>query len=324
MKSRPPAAEPDPPRSQGSPLARLWGGIQCGLQVLISSGAVSAPLPPATGSAFPPAGVGPYEFRQEHSRDGIGKFYLGREIAQVMGHQAADWLERQERDAEEKTELLVASLPIMPGDVVADIGAGTGYFSRRLARKVGVAGKILAVDIQPEMLDLLTNKMAELKITNVFPILGAVTNPNLPAASVDLALMVDVYHEFDHPREMMEAISKSLRPGGRVVFVEFRGEDPQVPIKPLHKMTEAQVRKEMARKCPPCRWSGSRRRRFYLASTSSFLEGFLVSGTTPNRASHPLLVLPERMPQRLSQSRKPKAKPGLFQPSWTHPRAGEQ
>jgi len=212
----------------------------------LSCGAVSAAPPPASGSAPPPAGAGQYEFRQEHSRDGIGKFYLGREIAQVMGHQAADWLERQEREAEERTELLVASLPIKPGDVVADIGAGTGYFSRRLAKRVGVAGRILAVDIQPEMLELLTNKMAELKITNVVPILGAVTNPNLPAASVDLALMVDVYHEFDHPREMMEAISQSLRPGGRAVFVEFRGEDPQVPIKPLHKMTEAQVRKEMS------------------------------------------------------------------------------
>src|SRR5260370_40338121 len=219
-------------RARPSPLARLWEGLQCGPLCLISSGAVSAPLPPATGSASPPAGASPYEFRQEHSRDGSGKFYLGREIAQVMGHQAADWLERQERDAEEKTELLVASLPINPGDVVADIGAGTGYFSRRLAKQVGVAGKILAVDIQPEMLDLLTNKMAELKITNVFPILGEVTNPNLPAGSVDLALMVDVYHEFDHPREMMEAISKYLRPVGRVVFVQSRSEDRQLPITP--------------------------------------------------------------------------------------------
>src|SRR5260370_10875587 len=164
-------------RARPSPLARLWEGLQCGPLCLISSGAVSAPLPPATGSASPPAGVGPYEFRQEHSRDGIGKFYLGREIAQVMGHQAADWLERQERDAEEKTELLVASLPIMPGDVVADIGAGTGYFSRRLAKKVGVAGKIFAVGIQPGVLHPLSNKKAPPENHNLLPILLAGTNP---------------------------------------------------------------------------------------------------------------------------------------------------
>jgi len=189
---------------------------------------------------------GRYEYREVHSRDGIGKFYMGREIAHVMGHQAADWLERTERDEEEKTESMVESLKVKPGDVVADIGAGTGYFSRRLSKRVGDQGKILAVDIQPEMLDLLTNKMAELKITNVKPILGTITDPKLPPGAVDLVLMVDVYHEFSDPYEMMDGICKSLKPGGRVIFVEFRGEDPSVPIKPLHKMTEAQVRKEMS------------------------------------------------------------------------------
>jgi ubiquinone/menaquinone biosynthesis C-methylase UbiE len=187
-----------------------------------------------------------YEFRREHSRDGIGKFYMGREIAHVMGHQAADWLERPERDEEEHTEKLVANLKIKPGDVLADIGAGTGYFTRRLAAKTGPTGRVLAVDIQPEMLDLLTNQMARAGLRNVKPILGTITDPKLPAASVDLALMVDVYHEFDHPFEMMQAITHALKPGGRVVFVEFRGEDPNVPIKPLHKMTEAQVKKEMS------------------------------------------------------------------------------
>jgi ubiquinone/menaquinone biosynthesis C-methylase UbiE len=187
-----------------------------------------------------------YEFHQQHDPDGIGKFYLGREIAHVMGHQAADWLERPEREEEEHSQLLVEQLKLKPGEVVADIGAGTGYFSRRLAPRVGPSGKVLAVEIQPEMLTLLTNKMAGLGITNVVPVLGTVTNPLLPVAAVDLVLMVDVYHEFDFPYEMMEAICRSLKPGGRVAFVEYRREDPNVPIKPVHKMTEAQVKKEMA------------------------------------------------------------------------------
>jgi len=194
----------------------------------------------------------PYTFRAQHDRDGIGKFYMGREIAYVMGHQAADWLERPEREEEEKTDLLVRSLGIKSGQIVADIGAGTGYFSRRLAKLVGEKGQILAVDIQPEMLDLLTNTMTELKIRNVTPILGTIDNPNLPTNAVDLVLMVDVYHEFSHPFEMMQNICKSLKPGGRVAFVEFRGEDPNVPIKPLHKMTQAQVKKEMS--VQPLEW----------------------------------------------------------------------
>ena len=197
-------------------------------------------------AADPAATANRYEFRKEHSRDGIGKFYLGREIAHVMGHQAADWLERPERDEEEHSEKLVEQLKVKPGDVVADIGAGTGYFTRRLASKTGPKGEVLAVDIQPEMLELLTNQMAAAGIKNVKPVLGTITDPKLPADSVDLALMVDVYHEFDHPWEMMQAITRALKPGGRVVFVEFRGEDPAVPIKLLHKMTEAQVKKEMS------------------------------------------------------------------------------
>ncbi|MDB6121394.1 MAG: Methyltransferase type 11 [Pedosphaera sp.] len=187
-----------------------------------------------------------YEVRKEHDRDGIGTFYRHREIAHVMGHQAADWLERPEREQEEKPGLLLEALKLKPGEVVADIGAGTGYYTRRMAQKVGEKGIVYAVDIQQEMLDLLTNKMTELKIHNVKPVLGTITDPKLPATAVDLILMVDVYHEFDHPYEMTQAMIKSLKPGGRIVFVEFRGEDPKIPIKPLHKMTEAQVRKEMA------------------------------------------------------------------------------
>jgi SAM-dependent methyltransferase len=187
-----------------------------------------------------------YEYRQPHDPEGIGKFYMGREIAQVMGHEAADWLERPKRDMEEHPEVLVEQLRLKPGEIVADIGAGTGYFSRRLAGKVGTRGKVLAVDIQPEMLTLLTNRMATLGITNVVPILGTTTDPKLPASSVDLVLMVDVYHEFDCPAEIMETLCRSVKPGGRVVFVEYRGEDPAVPIKPRHKMTEMQVKREMS------------------------------------------------------------------------------
>jgi SAM-dependent methyltransferase len=187
----------------------------------------------------------PYEVRAVHDPDGIGKFYRGREIAQVMGHQGADWLERPERELEEQPDRMVEQLGIKPGNVVADIGAGTGYLSRRLAAKVGPAGKVLAVDIQPEMLELLTNKMAAIGITNVEPILGTISDPRLPKGSVDLVLMVDVYHEFEFPREMMLGICRALKPGGKVAFVEFRAEDPAVPIKRLHKMAEAQVKKEM-------------------------------------------------------------------------------
>src|SRR2546427_4079135 len=186
-----------------------------------------------------------YEYRREHDPNGIGKFYLGREIDHVMGHQAADWLERPEREAEEKPDLLLEALKLKPGDVVADIGAGTGYYSWRMANLVGDQGLVYAVDIQQEMLDWLAKKMAERKVTNVKGVLGTITDPKLPAHSVDLVLLVDVYHEFDHPFEMMQATCKALKPGGRAVLVEFRAEDPKVPIKEVHKMSEAQVRKEM-------------------------------------------------------------------------------
>jgi protein-L-isoaspartate O-methyltransferase len=187
-----------------------------------------------------------YEVRAEHNPDGIGKFFMGREIAHVMGHQAADWLERPEREKEERPDLLLPALKIKPGDAVADIGAGTGYYTRRLAKLAGEKGVIYAVDIQQEMLDLLTNKMAEIGIRNVRPILGTTTDAKLPPGAVDLILLVDVYHEFDFPFEMTQSMVRSLKPEGRIVFVEFRGEDPKVPIKPVHKMTEAQVRKEMS------------------------------------------------------------------------------
>jgi len=187
-----------------------------------------------------------YETRTAHDPNGIGKFYMGREIAHVMGHQAAGWLERPEREQEERTDLVVPVLKLKPGDVVADIGAGTGYYTRLLAKPIGTNGVVFAVEIQQEMLDILTNKLVSEKIFNVKPVLGTIKDPKLPRGAVDLILIVDVYHEFDFPFEMVEAMCQSLKPGGRIVFVEFRGEDPNVPIKLVHKMTEAQVRKEMS------------------------------------------------------------------------------
>lgn len=189
---------------------------------------------------------GRYQWRNPHDPDGIGKVYLGREIAEVMGHQAADWLERPEREEEEKPSVLIDALKLKPGNVVADIGAGSGYLSWRMAALVRPAGHVFAVDVQQEMLDLISKNMRERKMTNVVPVLGSITNAALPPKSVDLAIMVDVYHEFSHPYEMMRSICDALKPGGRVVFVEYRAEDPDVPIKRVHKMSESQVRKEMA------------------------------------------------------------------------------
>lgn len=185
-----------------------------------------------------------YEERRIHDPDGIGKVYLGREIAQVMGHEGAGWLERASRMRQEQPNKAIAALHLKPSDVVADIGAGTGYFSFRISYQVP-QGKVLAVDVQPEMLEILNTLKQKLQATNVEPVLGTETNPNLPPNSVDLALMVDAYHEFAYPREMMEGIVESLKPGGRVVLVEYRGENPLIPIKALHKMTQQQVKKEM-------------------------------------------------------------------------------
>ncbi|MEE2972155.1 MAG: class I SAM-dependent methyltransferase [Planctomycetota bacterium] len=178
------------------------------------------------------------------SRDGIGRRYFDREIAQVMGHLGAAWLERPEREREERTELLLSLLPVEFGDTVADIGAGSGYFTRRLARLVGPQGRVLATDIQPQMLELLERRLAEEGIENVRPILGTVTDTGLEPDSVDLILLVDVYHEFDHPWEMARSMRRALRPGGRVALVEYRANDPAGPIKPLHTRTAAQSRLE--------------------------------------------------------------------------------
>lgn len=178
------------------------------------------------------------------TRDGIGKSYMGREIARTMGHEGAEWLERPERDSEEATSKLVPLLKVKPTDVIADIGAGTGYFTFRLAREAP-KGKVYAVDVEPAMLDEIRTRIEAGNVRNVEAVQGGETSPQLPRNAVDLMLLVDAYHEFSQPREMMQAMASSLKPGGRLALVEYKGEDADVPIKELHKMTVAQVRKEM-------------------------------------------------------------------------------
>lgn len=167
--------------------------------------------------------------------------YKGRVIAPVMSASGADWLNRPEREKTEMPDRLLDALEIKPGMTVADVGAGIGYFSWRIARRVGPEGRVLAVEIQPEMLERLGVEMRKRNISNVRSILGTPVDPILPAQSVDLVLMVDVYHEFQHPEEMVAKIRNSLKEDGRMVVVEYRGEDPTVPIRPEHKMTVKQV-----------------------------------------------------------------------------------
>jgi len=187
-----------------------------------------------------------YEAAPPRDPNGIAMYYMGRQIAHVMGHEGADWLERNGRRQEEGTDLLLKELQLKPTDVVADIGAGTGFFSFQLAKKVP-RGQVLAVDIQPEMLAAINQGKAKRNVSNVLPVLGTTTNPHLPVDSVDLVLIVDAYHEFDHPREMARAIRRALRPGtGRLALVEYRAEDANVPIKRIHKMSVEQAQKEMA------------------------------------------------------------------------------
>lgn len=194
------------------------------------------------GSAQTAPRVG-YELRVP-SPDGTGRIYMGREISLVMGHLGAGWLERPTREIEERTDLFIERLELEPDDVVADIGAGTGYFSFPVARRVP-DGRVLAVDIQPEMLAIIEQRKVELAIDNVEAVRGTATDPGLPPEAVDLIFIVDAYHEFANPYEMGRAIFTALKPGGRLVLLEYRAEDPAVPIRALHKMTEAQARAEM-------------------------------------------------------------------------------
>ena len=169
----------------------------------------------------------------------------GRRYAPVMGYQGAPWLERNEREEEESPDVALDVLKIPKGASVADIGAGSGYITVRLAARVGPAGRVFANDVQPQMLNILSRRLSNAKITNVTLIEGTLDDPKLPPASVDLALMVDVYHELSQPQTMLRHLRESLKPGGRLVLLEYRKEDPTVPIKPEHKMSVAEAKMEV-------------------------------------------------------------------------------
>lgn len=200
------------------------------------------------GCAQPPAGSadagGPYSAGPA-SRGGTGVYYMDREIAYVMSHRGADWLDRPERERTERTDLLIDNLPFDAASNVADMGAGSGYFSLRIAERLDT-GKVFAVDIQPEMLEMIRARAEAAGLDNIELVQATEASPGLAPDSIDLAFMVDAYHEFARPREVMLALREALRPGGKVVLIEYRAEDPSVPIIPVHKMTAAQVQREMA------------------------------------------------------------------------------
>ena len=218
--------------------------VVCAALLLTASACAQTKSAPQPAPSVQPTQTSHYETRAKHDPDGIGKFYQGREIAHVMGHEGADWLERPDRIGSERPDEVVKQMELKATDAVADIGAGTGYFTFRIARVVP-QGRVYAVDIQPEMLQMIEARKKEVKLDNVVTVQGAESDTKLAPNSIDLALLVDAYHEFSYPREMMESIVRALRPGGRVLQLEYRAEDPDVPIKQLHKMTVAQSRKEM-------------------------------------------------------------------------------
>lgn len=176
--------------------------------------------------------------------DGIAKTYCGRQIARVMGWQGADWLNRPERLQEERTDLLIKRLKLRPGWVVGDIGAGTGRLTREMARSVLPGGRVWAVDIQPQMIGFLKKMASEFKPGEIEIRQSSATGMSIPPDTLDVAVMVDVYHELEFPREALKSLVESVKPGGQVVFVEYRADDFTVPIKPMHTMSVAQVRKE--------------------------------------------------------------------------------
>jgi ubiquinone/menaquinone biosynthesis C-methylase UbiE len=169
----------------------------------------------------------------------------GRRFAQVMGYQGADWLDRNERVTEEEPDLALDAIKLDKGSTVADVGAGSGYMTVKMAKRVGPAGKVYANDIQPEMITLLRQRVVKEKIANVEPVLGTTDDPKLPANTIDLILMVDVYHEFQQPQAMLRHMHDALKTGGRLVLLEYRKEDPAIPIRPEHKMSVAEAKLEV-------------------------------------------------------------------------------
>jgi SAM-dependent methyltransferase len=215
------------------------------LVLLLVTLIASADPSPVVRAQAPPAPA-PTEAKPQAPRRRSGpRTYMGRPIADVMTFHGADWLVRPEREQEEQPDLMLDALKIAPGATVADVGAGVGYTSLRLARRVGPSGTVYATDVQPEMLRMLTANSREAGIKNIKPVRCTTTDPKLPEGQVDLILMVDVYHECADPEVTLQGLKKALKPGGRLVLVEFRAEDPDVPIKPEHKMTVVQVRKEL-------------------------------------------------------------------------------
>ncbi len=221
-------------------LAALLVWVACHALLVAFQAALLA-VPAMAGE--PPAR---YEIRAVHDPDGIGKFYMGREIAHVMGAEGMSWLERPDREKEEQPRRVLEALRLKPGDVVADLGAGSGYFTFRLARAVGDRGRVYAVDLQPEMLAAIRSRALREHVANVEPIASTATDPKLPANRLDLVLMVDVYHELAYPYEVMAKVRDALKSGGRIALVEFRKEDPAVMIKEVHKMSEAQILRELS------------------------------------------------------------------------------
>jgi ubiquinone/menaquinone biosynthesis C-methylase UbiE len=238
---------------------RTWAAVLGVCLVLFSSGQAPAPEAPAppqddaktqAPSKQEPKGKGstrsaPKAKTPRRGTRGGSAFYKGRPIAPVMGFEGSDWLMRPEREVEERPDQMVDALKIRPGDVVADVGAGTGYISLRLAQRVGPKGKVFATDLQPQMLQALAENARTAGFKNIQPIRCTPSDPKLPKNTLDLVLMVDVYHECSQPEATLLGLRQALKSGGRLVLVEFRAEDPDVPIKPEHKMTLAQVRLEI-------------------------------------------------------------------------------